>query len=622
MSAADNEIEDSGVEILLKDRARLDETLRTKYTRTLTIFFCDIKGFTPFTEARGDIAARAMVQRLNDIVFPAIKEFKGKLVKTIGDAIMAYFDDPVQAVKFTMVVQQRLHQGNRGRPPADRIHLRIGMNLGEVILDKGDIFGDAVNVAARIEPQAHPDDILISARLYEAVRHDRGISCRFAKKVKMKGKTQEHDLYQVIWDQDRTGEYYSEPPQTAETKPEKALRPVFAPIAVWALLALIIAGAVVLWNNHSRPAAVTMTADPYINGYSALKARDFTRAAMDFRQLLPGDPRQVEANAALSLWQRDFPRARERVREAMVKARERIYAHVMQGDLLFQSGAVQEAEEEYRQALSLLEGLDWHRAMAYNGLGRVQTAQNEIDAALKSYSEAVRLSPDDVDILTNYGVVLERAGKMDEAQGCYRMAAQINPADELAGRLLQKIREREKLAVDQANKERIDKLVTDLISQYRSQGGAKPVAAARKQGEEKHAPPYPLWLVGLEAKGDLPVREGEDDVFLELLGEELQQSGRIQLVDRQMLESLLAELRLGSSVLADQGTALTLGRLAAAHLLLNGRIYRQDGQSLITLKVVETETSKILTSLSIEQKHDESIRQAAKRIVNDILEQL
>ncbi len=89
-----------------------------------------------------------------------------------------------------------------------------------------------------------------------------------------------------------------------------------------------------------------------------------------------------------------------------------------------------------------------------------------------------------------------------------------------------------------------------------------------------------------------------------------------------MLQSLLAELRLGSSVLADQETALTIGRLTAAHLLLNGRIYRQGGQSLITLKVIETETSKILISLSFELKHDESIRQAAKRIAGDILGQL
>lgn len=620
MSEADKIPEESGVERLLRDRAQLDDILRSRFTRELTIFFCDIKGFTPFTESRGDIAARAMVQRLNDIVFPALKEFNGTLVKTIGDAVMAYFEDPVQAVKFSIAVQARLHQSNKGRPQADQIHLRIGMNLGEVILDNGDVFGDAVNVAARIEPQAHADDILISASLYEAVRHDREILCRFAKKVKIKGKALEHDLYQVVWDKDLAKSYDTETVaiQTNKTRPWMATLPAWARFVVWGALGLMLLGSVSLWNIQSQPRET----DPYINGYSALKARDFTRAAIDFRQLPAEDPRQVEATAALSLWQRQYPRAQELVKAAMEKARQRIYVHVMQGDLLLQKGATREADKEYTQALTLQEGLDWHRAMAYNGMGRVSASKQDLQGALRNFGEAAQLSPDDVDILTNYGLALERSGKTKEAQDYFQKAAKFSPDDELAKHLLQKAREQVKLEADQARRERIDKLVPELLAQYRIQITTRREPRAENEESGKPAPPHTLWLVGLEEKGDLPFRDGENEVFTDLLANELQRTGKIQLIDRQILDRLLDELQLGSSSLANQDAALRIGRLMAARLLLSGRIHRQANQTLINLKVIETETSKIIASFSVELRAGETLFQAAERMADEIVGQL
>jgi len=619
MPEAFDESETSSVTALLRDRAKLDDLLLREHTRLLTIFFCDIKGFTTFTETSGDIAARARIQRINDIVIPAIPQFGGQLIKTIGDAVMATFEAPQQALRFAIQVQQQLQRCNALRPEVDRIHIRIGMHLGDVILDQGDVYGDAVNVAARVEPLAMADGILISSTLYQAVQNFNEFDCRFAKKASMKGKAEPVELYQVVWDHSLVHDYSS--PLTPSL-PQNDQQPGqnFSARLLWAVVMLVALTVILLQlKGHKALAPTTASSDHYAMGYAALKIRDLPRASAQFQQLPPEDNRQSEAQAALSLWRQDHGKTRELVNKAMQKTGERIYVHVMQGDLLLQEGQTKEAAEEYHKALALNEGLDWHRAMAYNGLGRVQTANNQLGDAENNLAAAARLTPDDVDILTNYAFVLSRLGKEREAEVTLQKAVKVKPDDILASQLLKQLQERERLATDKVRQERINQMVQELVSQYRSKADKN---KATKQGDKKLTLPSTLWLVGLEEKGDLPPREGEKEIFLDLLGQELQNSGKVQLVERQMLLQLLGELRLGSSDLADQETALSIGRLTAARVLLNGRIFRQGGQTLVNVKVIETETSKILASLSVEVKTGESLLQTASQVSGKIVDKL
>lgn len=616
MIEANEEKAVSGVEQLLRDRENIDARLRNEHTRTLTIFFCDIKGYTPFTEKSGAIAARALIKRLTDIVMPAISQFHGHLVQTIGDAVMAYFEDPAQAVRFSIFVQQSLQTARAKRPVADHVHIRIGMNLGEVIFDQGNLFGDAVNLAARVEPQAQTDGILIAQNLYEAVRHSNEFDCRFAKRATLKGKSESIALYQVVWDKNTVHDYESSAQPPA---PGPVAKGGVSSRLVWTAVALVVLAMIGFQFRAKLTPSSRPILDPYVSGYAALKVRDLPQAAALFQQLPSDDTRHIETSAALSLWRQDRTKTHELVGDAMKKASERIYVHVMQGDLLWQGGEVKEAAEEYRKAISLSEGLDWHRAMAHNGLGRVQASQDNLDEAQKNMAEAARLSPDDVDILTNTGVILERAGKTSEAKAYLQRAIKVKPDDALARQMLKQMQGREQLSADKARQERIDQLVSQLVSQHRSQA-ANPKKVNQAPGPSTG--PNSLWLVGMEEKGDLPAREGEKDAFLDLLGQELQATGKVQLVERQMLDELLAELQLGSSALANPETTLTIGRLASARLLLNGHIYRQGGQILITVKVIETETSKIMASLTVELKAGESLLQAAGRLASDILARL
>jgi class 3 adenylate cyclase/TolB-like protein/tetratricopeptide (TPR) repeat protein len=98
-----------------------------------------------------------------------VREFDGREFGSVGDSLMAAFQSAVNAVSCALEIQQRLATANAPLPPARRMHLRIGVNLGDVIEEKGLLFGDAVNVAARLQALAKPSGVLISGAVYDQV---------------------------------------------------------------------------------------------------------------------------------------------------------------------------------------------------------------------------------------------------------------------------------------------------------------------------------------------------------------------------------------------------------------------------------------------------------------------
>ncbi len=192
--------EKKSIEDIIREKAELDAQLKKNYSKTVTVMFTDIKGSTSFFETYGDIEGRSMVQKHNDMLFPCVEKNGGRVIKTIGDAIMAAFEGPEQAVRSAILMQERLFEFNKSATnKKDQIHVRIGINTGEGIVEDKDIFGDVVNVAARVESLTEPDEILISTSVYDEVRSSDDILCRYAKSTKVKGKEEAIDVYRVVW---------------------------------------------------------------------------------------------------------------------------------------------------------------------------------------------------------------------------------------------------------------------------------------------------------------------------------------------------------------------------------------------------------------------------------------
>ncbi len=167
--------------------------------REVTVLFTDIEDSTRYWGNRGDIKGRLMVDRHNRILFPLIRRFRGKVIKTIGDSVMAMFDQPEDALNAAIAIQQALQQ-TREEDRSFRIRVRIGLHTGEAIVEHNDVFGDVVNVAARVESEAEGDEILMSGRLAKSV--DKEKFTRIKKGgFTPKGKNSRIALYQCDWQQ-------------------------------------------------------------------------------------------------------------------------------------------------------------------------------------------------------------------------------------------------------------------------------------------------------------------------------------------------------------------------------------------------------------------------------------
>lgn len=161
--------------------------------------FTDCKGSTAITELKGDMAWRLTLQHHNNILFRAIKEHNGILVKTMGDGTMSYFNEALDAIRSAVDIQKNIAELNKDKKSKIPMQIRIGLHTGSGIVEKNDIFGDVVNVAARFEGLANPDEIYFSEDTFNALSDKEEINCRFIKKSLIKGKSQPYKIYKAFW---------------------------------------------------------------------------------------------------------------------------------------------------------------------------------------------------------------------------------------------------------------------------------------------------------------------------------------------------------------------------------------------------------------------------------------
>ena len=203
---ADDGRQTSQMEEILLERERLDRVLKERFRKMVTIFFSDLCDYTQYTDKRGDIQSRTLLFKHNRIVLPAIERHNGKVIEIVGDGIMAAFDDPVDAGKAAIDVQRKLKAHNDQTPEEDQIHVKIGLNTGDALMDDGAAYqslaGDVANVAARVQSHAQRDQILLSRSHYEKVRSCNDFLIRFHANVRVKGKIGDIPTYRLIWSDD------------------------------------------------------------------------------------------------------------------------------------------------------------------------------------------------------------------------------------------------------------------------------------------------------------------------------------------------------------------------------------------------------------------------------------
>ena len=149
---------------------------------------------------------------------PEFSEHNGRIVKTTGDGFLAEFPSVIEAVSCSVDIQRQINQRETEQPPETRIAYRFGVNLGDIIHDGGDIYGDGVNVAARLEQIAEPGGICISGSAYDQLRTTIEAGYQDLGEVRVKNISRPIRAWRVLLDPAQTGAVVSLPTSIQETK--------------------------------------------------------------------------------------------------------------------------------------------------------------------------------------------------------------------------------------------------------------------------------------------------------------------------------------------------------------------------------------------------------------------
>src|SRR6266849_4613676 len=138
--------------------------------RLVAILALDVAGYSRLMSVDEEGTHERLKAHLGQLVDPKIKEHGGRIVKNTGDGLLAEFASIVDAVRCAAEVQRGMIDREPEVPDGRRIRFRIGINLGDVIVEEHDIFGDGVNIAARLEALAEPGGICVSRVVRDQVR--------------------------------------------------------------------------------------------------------------------------------------------------------------------------------------------------------------------------------------------------------------------------------------------------------------------------------------------------------------------------------------------------------------------------------------------------------------------
>src|SRR5215510_8385443 len=181
--------------------------------RLAAILAADVAGYSRLMGVDEEGTLTALKAHRREIVDPKIAEYRGRIVKTTGDGALVEFASAVDAVRCALEIQQLMAERNSPVSEDRRIEFRIGINIGDVIIDEGDVYGDGVNIAARLETLASPGSICIADSAYRQIEGKVSVNVGDLGEQQLKNIARPMRIYEL-----RVGEVA---PRTTLTLPDK-----------------------------------------------------------------------------------------------------------------------------------------------------------------------------------------------------------------------------------------------------------------------------------------------------------------------------------------------------------------------------------------------------------------
>ena len=223
--------------------------MSTEIERRLTnILSADVFGYSRLM-GLDEAGTLAVLNDYKSVMTGIIGQHRGRIVSTAGDAVLAEFPSSVMAVQTAVDIQRQLAERNQKLEPARQMWFRIGINLGDVIVERDDIFGDDVNIAARLQSMAEPGGVLISGTVFDQVKNKLSLSFNFLGPQRLKNIDAEVPVYSAVM-YDGAGPTFDVggAPGAAPQKRQQSL--IVSAIRAGAIVAFLGAINLFSWSGH------------------------------------------------------------------------------------------------------------------------------------------------------------------------------------------------------------------------------------------------------------------------------------------------------------------------------------------------------------------------------------
>ncbi|WP_271023662.1 tetratricopeptide repeat protein [Rhizobium sp. RCAM05973] len=228
--------------------------------RLTAILAADVVGYSSLmgNEEVGTLERLKICRR--ELFDPAVTEFRGRIIKLMGDGALVEFASVVDAVQCAVAIQRRMAEHDPAIPEVRKIRFRIGVNLGDVIVEDDDLYGDGVNVAARLEGLAEPGGICISGTAFDHVLHKADVGFTNLGEQRLKNIPDPVRVYRVHLDSSKAGEVSARPRRPI------ARTAVLSALGIAALLIVLFAFASQFyWRSPAAPQRTSIAILPFAN---------------------------------------------------------------------------------------------------------------------------------------------------------------------------------------------------------------------------------------------------------------------------------------------------------------------------------------------------------------------
>ena len=329
-----------------------------------------------------------------------------------------------------------------------------------------------------------------------------------------------------------------------------------------------------------------------VKGYAELKEGDLKAAEKTFYRLSRAKGKgEIEGKEGLSqvYAHKGQPnKAMQMADEVQNKAGQRAFSHVVKGDLLYSQNKTGEAEAEYRKAIEKPGGPPAHRAVAYNQLGRIYALKGNYNQSRELFDQAVALDPYYIEATSNKGMTFEHQGEWAKAVEAYRRAQAIDQNDPFAPTLAANAQKMMLLESDTEKRKAFDAQIDAFVKRYHD-GIPDPPANGPDPWTSGS---IVLILTEPVETGGLAMRDGFGRVLTLKLADQLQASGRVQVVDPIIVERVLQRLGLTPRHLVDNDIVVRLAKAFGADLLGKGRLFHLSEGTMLNYKILDVRSAK------------------------------